>query len=306
MDTGTNPLKTTGLDKFLYPASVMLDGWRKEDPPTMKKLPIEIDIPELLANLGRRAESTMKERAVGDLSLVAFYYLLRVGEYTNKRKRNETKQTVQFRLSDVTFFKFDKDGILKQLPKNASDKDILTADGATLTLTNQKNGWKGVCIHHHANGDDFLCPVRALGRRVVEIRAHTSQMNTNLSAFWAKGKREDITDVDIRKALKWAATQLNYPQRGIPVERVDTHSLRAGGANALHLNGYSDREIQKMGRWRGETFKEYISDCLRGFSEGMSTNMKKKFGFVNIEGGVWHDVTPTAIASPYSLNAAAA
>ncbi|EJK67317.1 hypothetical protein THAOC_11668, partial [Thalassiosira oceanica] len=36
--------------------------------------------------------------------------------------------------------------------------------------------------------------------------------------------------------------------------RVNTHSLRAGGANALALSGYSDREIMKMGRWRGTTF----------------------------------------------------
>jgi hypothetical protein len=71
------------------------------------------------------------------------------------------------------------------------------------------------------------------------------------------GKQLDITDKCIRNGLKLAATALNYPKNcGIPVERVDTHSLRIGGANALHLAGYSDREIQKMGRWRGETFKE--------------------------------------------------
>jgi len=307
MDTGTNPTKSLGSEKFLYPLQVMLDGWRKVDPPTMKKLPIEVDIPELLANLGRKPDASPKDKAVGELTLIAFYYLLRVGEYTCKGTRNETKQTVQFRICDVTFFKFDEaDDCLKQLPRDASDEDILSADGATLMLANQKNGWKGVCIHHHANGDDFLCPVRALGRRIVEIRQHTTNMSTNLSAFWTHGKRSDVTDVHIRQSLKWAAEQLKYPERGIPIERIDTHSLRAGGANALHLCGYEDREIQKMGRWRGETFKEYISDCLRGFSEGMSKDMRKKFNFVNIEGGVWHDVTSTTINSPYSINAKAA
>ena len=32
----------------------------------------------------------------------------------------------------------------------------------------------------------------------------------------------------------------------IPIYRVDTHSIRSGGANALSLAGYSDRE-KKMG-----------------------------------------------------------
>ncbi len=65
-----------------------------------------------------------------------------------------------------------------------------------------------------------------------------------------------MTDKYIRAALKLAAFALRYPSRGIPIDRVDTHSLRSGGANALALNGYSDREIQKMGRWRSATFKE--------------------------------------------------
>ena len=33
------------------------------------------------------------EKAVGDLELVAMYYLLRVWEYTLKKHKNSTKQT---------------------------------------------------------------------------------------------------------------------------------------------------------------------------------------------------------------------
>ena len=46
------------------------------------------------------------EKAVGNLSLVAIYYLLRIGEYTVKRYKNNTKQTEQFKMRDVTFFKY--------------------------------------------------------------------------------------------------------------------------------------------------------------------------------------------------------
>ena len=87
-------------------------------------------------------------QAVGDLVLIAFYFLLRVGEYTTKGKADKkTKQTDQFKMGDVTFFKKDKRGRLLKLPNNATDEDILTANGVTLHLGNQKmDGRMYVCI----------------------------------------------------------------------------------------------------------------------------------------------------------------
>lgn len=305
--TGVNPTKLHGSDKLIPRLSQMLDGWRKEDPPTQKKLPIEVDIPEYIATQASHPSATEAERTTGDLILIAFYYLLRVGEYTMKSSRNDTKQTIQFKVEDVTFFRKDVHGNLRQLSRLAPTNDILTAHSATLKLDNQKNGWKGVCIHQEVNGEHHNCPVRALGRRITHIRRHTKDMTTPLSAFYIHNERYDITDKDIRASLKVAADILQYPTlKGIPLERIDTHSLRSGGANALSLSGYSDREIQKMGRWRSATFKEYIREELACFSVGMSTNMKRKFGFVNIAGGAYHDVTTAVLSTPYGSFALAA
>jgi hypothetical protein len=296
---GVNPTKMENSDKLLPRLSQMLEGWRKADPPTMKKLPVEVDVPELLAQVGLLQSANELDRAIGDLALVAFYYLLHIGEYTVKSTRNQSKQTTQFRISDVTFFKHDANGHLRQLSRRAPLTDIMTAASATLKLDNQKNGWKGVCIHQEANGEHQLCPVRALGRRVAHIHTATSIHTTFLSAFFIDGERFDVTDTDIRKSLKMAATMLHYPTyKGIPINRVDTHSLRSGGANALSLSGYSDREIQKLGRWRSATFKEYIREELACFSAGMSTSMKRRFNFVNIEGGVYQDITPDIVSQP--------
>ena len=83
-------------------------------------------------------------------------------------------------------------------------------------------------------------------------------------------KRKDLNAENMSAALKFATTALNYPSlKGIPIDRVDTHSLRSGGANALSLAGYSDRDIKKMGRLRGENFKEYTREELHCFVEGM-------------------------------------
>ena len=250
--------------------------------------------------MGLAPGANQLDQAIGDLVLIAFYYLLRVGEYTIKGSRNNTKQTVQFRVQDVTFFKRDAAGRLKQLSRFASNDDILGADSATLKLDNQKNGWKGVCVHQEANGKRYHCPVRALGRRTVHIRSNTSDTSMFLSAFFVDTARFDVTDRDIRNSLKQAASALQYPLlKGIPISRIDTHSLRSGGANALSLAGYSDRQIQKMGRWRSATFKEYIREELACFSEGMSKQMRRRFSFVNISGGVYTDVTEQVLPLPY-------
>ncbi len=93
---GINPTKLDTTDKLVPRLAQMLTGWRKLDPPTLKKLPVAIDIPEFLAALGTSQGANALDQAIEDLVLVAFYYLLRVGEYTIKGSRNSTKQTVQF------------------------------------------------------------------------------------------------------------------------------------------------------------------------------------------------------------------
>lgn len=296
---GNNPTKMAGAqDKMIPRLAQMLSGFRNKDPPTIKKLPVEIDIPEYIALCSLRPTATVSDQVTADLILIAFYYLLRVGEYTMKSTRNNTKRTVQFRIQDVTFFATDKHGNnTRQLSRTASTNDILAATSATLKLDNQKNGWKGVCIHQEINGDEFLCPVKALARRFTYLRRHKAKVDTPLSAFFTpKMKLAHVTDKDIRGALKLAGIALEYPsKKGIPIDRIDTHSLRSGGANALSLSGYSDTEIQKMGRWRSTTFKEYIREELHIFSLGMSKAMKHRFNFVNIAGGVYHDVTPEVL-----------
>lgn len=214
-----------------------------------------------------------------------------------KRARNDTKQTVQFKQEDVTFFSTHT-GCLQ-------DHHLLSAHSAALKLDNQKNGWKGVCVHQEHNGKPVMCPVRALARRYIHICRHTANPKTFLSAYYDKGKHADVTDRHISSARKMAALALGYPDRGFPIDRIDTHSLRSGEANALSLAGYSDRQIQKMGQWKGSTFKEYIREVLHVFSHGMSTNMKKTFKFVNIAGGAFHDVTSTVVEQDYEVNAEA-
>ena len=126
---------------------------------------------------------------------------------------------------------------------------------------------------------------------------------TYLSEYWVEGKRKYLNVENMSAALKFATTALNDPSlKGIPIDRVDTYSLRSGGANAQSLAGYNNRDIQKMWRRRCETFKEYIREELHFFAEGMSTAMKQDFKIFSITGGVYIelvDVTITTVVSDY-------
>ena len=168
-------------------------------------------------------------------------------------------------------------------------------------VINDESKHKNFCINHASNGNKALCPFRALARRIVSIRKHSGNPSIFLSAYFQKGKRHDVNNNNISTYLKWGAAVLNYPSRGMPIDLIDTHSLRGGGAMALHLNGYSDRQIMKMGRWRSNTFMEYICEHLDKFSEGMSKAMAKRFQFVNVQGGTLHNVTSLIVSLPDSV-----
>ena len=303
-----NPLKINGSERTIPRIQQMLDGWAKADSPTQKMLPVEADVPEYMAKLGLLPDASQLDKTIGDLALIAFYYLLRIGEYTFKSSRNESKQTVQFKMEDVTFFKRTQRRELRCLPQDAPDELISTADGATLKLDNQKNGWKGVCIFQEANGETYLCPVRAVARCYIHIRNHSGRQQEYLSTYWTSPTElgNSVTAEHISKSLKLVAAMLQYPStKGIPIQRINTHSLRSEGANVLALSGYSDTEIQKMGRWRGATFKEYIREELACFATGMSRRMKQKFNFVNIAGNAFNDITSDIILNEYHNSALA-
>ena len=90
----------------------MLNGFRKADPPTTKQLPVEADVPEFLIQLRLSPEARELNPAIDDLTMIAFYYLLRIGKYTNMGTRNNSKQMEEFKMGDITFFAKDKQGNL--------------------------------------------------------------------------------------------------------------------------------------------------------------------------------------------------
>ncbi len=101
----SNPTKVTGSERFLPCLQIMLDGYRKVDPTTKKMLPVQADVPELLVKTAYKFGSSEQDKATANLTMIAFYYLLCISKYTVKGTWNNSKQMVQFKYEDVTFFR---------------------------------------------------------------------------------------------------------------------------------------------------------------------------------------------------------
>ena len=117
-------------------------------------------------------KTTPVEADTGELGLVAFHYLLWVGEYTKPTStiywEGESTQevratrTIQFRLKNITFWRQEK--ILKRW------KMFHLADEIPMKLTNQKNGIKNGDIHHEALPHrKKFCLVSALAKRCLSL-----------------------------------------------------------------------------------------------------------------------------------------
>ena len=215
--------------------------------------------------------------ATSDLVNIAFYYLLRVGEYTFSG-RNQKRRTQQFRVQDVTFRRGQH-----IIPNTAPLAQLLTATTATLTIDNQKNGQRGQCIHHHCNGTPNS-PIKSLAHRIAHIMAHTTNSATPISTYYtADNTMNNVFSSHINDAVKSAVTKLGLVPQGFHPRRVSSHSLRAGGAMALKLHGYDRDTIKKLGRWSSDTFLTYIHEQISAFSAGIAAAMAIPIPFHNIE-----------------------
>jgi hypothetical protein len=105
--------------------------------------------PQLLQN----TISPCTMAAVSDMVLVAFFYLLCVGEYTSP-SNTCPKRTTPLRKCDVQLW---RRGTI--LDHAAPLSTLLRADSATISIANTKNGTKGAFVHQYAI-QGAICPAQ--------------------------------------------------------------------------------------------------------------------------------------------------
>jgi hypothetical protein len=192
-----------------------------------------------LVEIGTKSKSD-KLKASCDMATIAFYFLLRVGEYTGHRKK-EQRRTKQFRACDIIFY----DSTDTIIPNSSPLPTLYSATTAVMRITNQKNGTRGSRISHTPSGTP-ACPVRALARRVHYIMDHPQCTDQNIISTYFSPITKSARPLqlsDINKLIKKAIILLGLDKKGFPPDSVSSHSLRAGGAMTMHLNNIDRNKI---------------------------------------------------------------
>ena len=265
---------------YILPLKRMIEGFKRLDPPATPQMAVPVDVPEEARRLGLATGDKLQE-AAGDLTIIAFYFLLRSGEYTKPRRvrRNgkwiRATRTKQFQVGDVGFW---KDG--KILPRHSDLQTLLSADAATMKISNQKNGRTGQTIHHESTGPNGA--VAALARRVHHILANGGTESKLICDTCTDKNWMSVESSHIVAIVRLAAKSLKLQIQGIDPDLIGAHSLRAGGAMALKIWGYKDSTIRKFGRWSSDTWQMYIHSQIAQLYEGVAEKMSQHIPFKNI------------------------
>jgi hypothetical protein len=147
-----------------------LRAWKQKDPAPLRIKPIPITIIQSIAVSATSNVVDATFHAASDMIIIAFFFLLRPGEYTDNNND-------PFRLEDAQLFIGDA-----RLPlMTAPESKLRLAWFALLTFTTQKNGVRGEVIGLACSGDLYLCPVQAITRHVLYLRAHLAPPTTPLA-----------------------------------------------------------------------------------------------------------------------------
>jgi len=272
-----NPTYKPGTDRLDARLQRQLEALRRSDPPTRPQLAVPVSVPHWVFDQSRLSRSPHVQ-AVGDLCLIAFYFLLRVGEYT-QTQATRTTRTQQFRLQDVVFFR-------QQQPMTNADlcNPNLQPDLVRLRIDNQKNGKRNQIISHHASNQRY-CPVNACANRVRTLLNAGATPETPLCAYrpYPEAPFAYVTNDDIVDAVRAALGPTGTTDRGYRDKIVGSHSLRAGGAMALFNQGVEVTKIMKMGRWTSTAFMTYIHEQVDVVSRGIAEKMATAIPFVNLD-----------------------
>jgi hypothetical protein len=109
---------------------------------------------------------------------------------------------------------------------------LAQAPFGSLTFTDQKNGVCGEVIGQALTGDSFICPVKALVRRVLYLRSHNAPPTTPLS--WVFNTSARVTPSVLTTTLRDSVQYLS-PDLGFLPPEVSARNLQAAGATALLL-----------------------------------------------------------------------
>ena len=212
-----------------------------------------------------------------DLIILAFFFLLRVGEYT-PHPPGQQRLTIPLRKQDIKLWRGTR-----LLSNDAPLAELLLADAVTICIANQKNGVKNAVLHHTTSGDPLFDPVKSAARLIHELRHKpaTIPLGTHTAE---DGPLRQVSAATIRATVRLGAANDNLEAVGCDLSRIGSHSLRSGGAVNLKLCGYDDDMVKKLGRWSvtGTTCLLHVQSQIANLTVGVAASMSATLRFQNV------------------------
>ena len=207
----------------------MLNGAKNIQGSLDVRLPISLKILEkLILLVNSLVDSHYVQAAIQSMFSLAFYALLRLSELCTKGSSKSKSEKI-LQLSDICFHKTDNSTVLLVTIRHFKHNKSLRP--VTLELKKQSS---------------LSCPVKLM-KAFLKLRDKNQGVlfifrdgNPITTSFFMK---------TFKKALKLA---------GLSEKFYKGHSFRIGGATTAAAKGYSDAQIQTMGRWKSGAFKKYI------------------------------------------------
>lgn len=262
---GANDPRLNSFGKTDFRLTRQFKSYTKADPPPDRVKPVPVPVIQHIMNV---AHSTTNEQhhAISDMIALAFFFLLRPGEYTDA----PSSETTPFRFQDVELFIGRHHRIDLT---NATDAEIKSATFVQLTFTSQKNGVKGEVIGLGRSGSQLLCPVLAAIRRVLHLRMHNGNPAQALARYFVNGEWKPVLPKDITAALRLAVTILGPGNLGFTEADISARSLRAAGAMALLCAQVDTDHIRLIGRWRSDEMLRYLHVQAEPFMRDFASKM---------------------------------
>lgn len=207
------------------------------------------------------AEGSDLLAAASDMMWIAFFFLLRPGEYTKPAEDSHP-----FRIQDARLFAEDE-------LIDAQSCDIAVLDTCTfvsLTFSTQKNGTRGESIGHGRSNHLLACPVRAVVRRIRYLRRLGAPAGTPLCSIGEPPV--PISSAPITQLLRQACAAEGNPAGFLP-SHITAKSLRSTGAMALLNKRVEHTKIQMMGRWKSDAIFRYLHVQAHGLMADFSNLM---------------------------------
>jgi integrase len=209
----------------------MLQGFQKAKPSCDPRLPITPEIlQKLIQALPYTADSYFSQTLLRAMFILAYCTFLRVGEITKTNSK-----THHYLLAKHVSMGIDAEGL----------------GFLDITIPHFKHSNSNAITIHLAqnNRTPLLCPYQAL-TDFLRLRKHHSPDPPPLFSF--------MDDTPVLRQYFTSQLRLALKFNNLNLAQYQAHSFRIGAATTAAANGYTEIQIQNMGRWKSNAYRKYI------------------------------------------------